>query len=231
MKQFIFLILILFSVNPFFSDEIDVSIVEKTGVVDIKNKDEEWKSANIGDKLFIRTEIFTGLHSQLSIKIDNTSFVTVNQLSSVIISSIERTKDSNMILLEVKNGFFVILSKRNNKIKNNIVLTFSTGKVSFENSGGELYLGTDRGMLLKVSNGKVKVEPKIKTFYTLGKNEMCGITKDGYLVENDVFIRRNINTISNHIKDKEKISLFLEQLSQPGTLEFYTNDFFDNQNP
>ncbi|HQJ04798.1 MAG TPA: hypothetical protein PLI57_00275, partial [Spirochaetota bacterium] len=75
-----------------------------------------------------------------------------------------------------------------------------------------------------------QVKSKILNFYTIGKNEVCGINEYGKLIESDFFLRNKINTISNNMKERE-IDLLLNLISAGYTEEFGRNDYGDYNKP
>lgn len=215
-----------------YSQNIPLILVEKSGIVDMKTPDDKLMPLNlkINDEIPSGVEIFTGIHSQISVKIGESSYITANQLTRLIFDPVSSKDGLNRIGAYLFDGYVVVLSKREGKVKNNILISFDTGNVAFENSGGEIFFRADKGTVVKISSGFARVKSKILNFYTVGKNEVCGINEHGKLIESDFFLRNKINTASNNMKERE-IELLLNLLSDGYTEEFGRNDYGDYNRP
>ncbi|OHD19810.1 MAG: hypothetical protein A2086_13745 [Spirochaetes bacterium GWD1_27_9] len=230
MKKFILFYIFVFCF-AIYSQELPIKVIEKKGNVDIKFRDDKWGSVAVEDVLIGGTEIFTGFNSQLSLELGEGTYVTINQLSKVIIDNIRVKKSEASMELYLANGFLVVMAKKANDINNKIIVTFMEGNVQFENSGGEIYLRKEQGAIIKCFLGKIKINPKIKTFYWINKNEMCGITTGGLLVENDIFLRKRSNTLPNDIKNPNEIDYYFNVICQPYTSDIGTNDYKGANSP
>ena len=214
-----------------FSQEIPFSVIEKKGKVDVKFRDSNWDTVNTGDVVLSGTEIFTGLHSSITLEFGEGSYITVNQLSRMTIDNIRLKKNEVNIDLNLQNGFLVLYSKKNLNLNSKISVNFSQGNAVFENSGGEVYLRKEQGAIIKSFLGKVTINPKIKTLYFITKDEVCGINPDGMLIEYDYFLRQDIIIKPNEITNKNQIDAYFEYLSKPFNFETGSNDYRDNLRP
>lgn len=214
-----------------FAQEIPIKVIEKTGKIDVKFRDGEWQTVNADDILLSGTEIFTGIHSSLTMEFGVGSYITVNQLSKVTIENMRLKKNEANLDLNLNSGFLVILSKKQSDLNNKIIVNFMQSSIVFDNSGGEIYLRKEQGAIIKSFMGKVSINPKIKTFYFITKNEVCGITKDGLLLEYDYFLRQAINNKPNEITNENQIETYFEYLSKPYNFDSGTNDYRDSKRP
>jgi len=232
MRTVLLFIFALFFNAIVYSQNIPLILVEKSGIVDMKTPDDKLVSLNfkINDEIPSGVEIFTGIHSQISIKIGESSYITANQLTRLVFDPVTSKDGLNRIGAYLFDGYVVVLSKREGKVKNNILISFDTGNVAFENSGGEIFFRADKGTVVKISSGFARVKSKILNFYTVGENEVCGINEHGKLIESDFFLRNKINTVSNNMKERE-IELLLNLLSDGYTEEFGRNDYGDYNKP
>lgn len=232
MKTATVLIFALFFNALLYSQGIPLILVEKTGIVDIKTPDNKLAplDSKINDQIPSGVEIFTGIHSQISIKIGESSYITANQLTHLVFDPVSSKDGLNRIGAYLFDGYVVVLSKREGKVKNKILISFDTGNVAFENSSGEIFFRADKGTIVKISSGFAQVKSKILNFYTVGKNEVCGINEHGKLIESDFFLRNKINAASNNMKERE-IELLLNLLSGSYTEEFGRNDYGDYKKP
>jgi hypothetical protein len=232
MKKLGTVIFALFVNAIVYSQSIPLILVEKSGIVDIKTPDDKLVPLDlkINDEIPSGVEIFTGIHSQISIRIGESSYITANQLTRLVFDPVISKDGLNRIGAYLFDGYVVVLSKREGKTKNRILISFDTGNVAFENSSGELFFRVDKGTIIKIGSGFAQVKSKILNFYTIGKNEVCGINEYGKLIESDFFLRNKINTISNNMKERE-IDLLLNLISAGYTEEFGRNDYGDYNKP
>ncbi|MCG8569948.1 MAG: hypothetical protein MJB14_07385 [Spirochaetes bacterium] len=219
----IFLGLLIILANSLCSQELIFKVQEVKGNIDVKNRDGSWKTVEVGDVLVTGNEIFTGLHSHISLEIDQGTFVTVNQLSHLIIERVRLKKDEFNSELLLKTGYVIVYSKNYDNLQNRILITFFGGNILFNNSGGEIYFRQENGAVIKSFQGLVKIRTKIINKYFIRKNEVCAITQEGHLLENDYFIRRNINTNPLEYQNEADLLYYYQQL-----VNYYSNDV--NQN-
>ena len=211
-KRILSLIILTSVVNFIFSQEMTYKVVEKKGNVDIKVRSGKWESISEGDLIITGTEIFTGLHSHLSLEIESGSYLTIKQLSHITIDRVRIKQDEISSEFYLKNGYVVALSKNIGALRNRILVVFSGGNVQFDNAGGEIYLRQETGAIVKSFIGKVSVRSKIRNSYFVRKHEVCGITPDGHLVESDYFLRRGIATKPLEYTGEGEIIYFYRQL-------------------
>ncbi len=227
---YFFIFFVFFSLSVTAGD-LSLKVIEKKGKVDLKFRGSEEKTINLNDIVRPGSEIFTGLRGSLSLEFGEGSYVTINQLTKVTIESVRfNNKDASVDVI-LQNGFVVILAKKSPNLNPKISVLFSQGSVAFQNSGGEVYLRKEQGAIIKSFLGKVTVNPKIKTFYFIVKDEICGITPDGALLEYDYFLKQDINTKPNEITNANQIEAYFEYLSKPYNFETGSNDYRDNLRP
>lgn len=214
-----------------FSEEIKLKIIEKKGTVDIKFRDQNWHEPELNNIISYGTEIFTGFHSQLSIEVGTDSYITINQLSHVIIENVIAKKEEAKINLFLKSGYLVILSKTKKDYKKKIFVTLDKGTVEFNNSGGEIYLIKDKGVIIKAFKGRVKIGSKLSKIHFIRRGEVCGILPEGKLLENDYYLRRKLNAKPNHIINPQDIIGYYELMFQPYTSETGISDYYDAYHP
>jgi len=238
MKKHAFLWFILFFTNLLFSqdykyaDELQFRVVEMKGSVDVKYREDEWKIPAVKDILPGGLEIFTGLHSRLSIEYGGGCYVTINQLSHVTINKIRIIKDEAFLELMLDFGYMVILSKPIEKYKKNkITIQCSCGNVDFEKSAGEVYMRKDKGAIIKAFSGSIKVLSKVLNIFALHKNEMCGITAEGILLESEYFLKRNISTKRGDIDNPQSVDAFYDFVFVPYSEDMGTNDYSKHFHP
>ena len=77
------------------AQSISFKIVELKGSVEIKDREGAWIEPHDGDLLLNGTELFTGLHSHVSIEVGEDSYITVNQLSNVQLLSLRVQKENH----------------------------------------------------------------------------------------------------------------------------------------
>jgi hypothetical protein len=230
MKKIFLSLLISFFVFQLFSEPIAIKVIEKRGIVDIK-KDNSWTVVSKGDIVAPGTEIFTGVNAQLTLEIGNGSYITLNQLSNAVLKETKEKNFDSTTEMFLINGYIVVYSKKIPKLKTKIIINFAQGNTVFQESGGEVYLRKEQGAIIKSFLGYIKINPKNKTFYSIGKNEICAITKDGMLIENDYFLRRVINSNPSTVTKNGQLEAYYNFLFQPYTSEIDSNDFKSNNQP
>lgn len=231
MRILLFATMFFLTSSIFFAQEIAITVVEKKGKVDLKVRDGEWQGVQEKDILLTGSEIFTGLHSSITLEFGNGSYITVNQLTKATLTSVRLVKNEINVILTLDSGYMSILSKKNEKFLTKLTVNLGVGNVIFANSGGEVYLRKESGAIIKSIFGKVTVNPKVKTFAFIHKGEICGITAGGLLIEHDYFVRKEIITKPNEILNESQINAYFEIISSPFSLDFGSNDYGNNYRP
>jgi hypothetical protein len=230
MKKIIIFLIFSLVLQGLISQEIKVKVIEKRGIVDLK-KNGEWISVNNGEILEPGTEIFTGIYAQLTLEIGTGSYITINQLSHSVLGE-TKTNNADLITeMYLLNGYLVLYAKKNESYKNKILINFIQGNTIFQEAGGEVYLRKEQGVIIKSFSGFVSVNPKSKTFYFIKKDEMCGITPDGILIENDYFLRRAINIKPYTVNNQSQVEAYYNFIFQPYSSEMNSNDYRDALSP
>jgi hypothetical protein len=229
----VFLTLFVFFVfsSTSFSVDFQLKIIEKKGIINVKTKSGEWKSLDDTTAIQPQTDIFTDFHSQLTFEVGPGSYITVNQLSQIKIG--EQKTNINDVITDIylTNGFIIVYANKTKSYRNRIRINFNNGYSIFEKSGGEVYQRDKQGTIVKSFQGMIKIYPKIKTFYYITKNEICGITPSGILIENDYFLRRNINTIPNDTTNPGLIETYFNFIFLPYTRDKSGSDYKDVLQP
>lgn len=219
-------ILFLLTISTFlYSQELSFRVVEKKGKVDIKVRDGEWTSVKEGDILVSGTEIYTGLHSHISLEVENSSFITLKQLSHLTIETVRLKKNEINTEFFLYNGYLVAISKKIGELKNRILVSFEEGSAQFDNSGGEIYLRSDMGAVIKSFLGRVKVVSNVKNRYFISKGEVCGITNFGKLVESAYFLNRDSHTVPFEYGGEDEILAYYRLLINSYTDNKDSNDY------
>ncbi len=232
MKKYFFLsFLVLFTLNFLFGEEIKLLVVEKKGTIDLKDRDGKYKTTKLNDILQYGTEIITGFHSDISIKIGEDSYITINQLSSVKITNVLVDSKAITTTLTLDYGYLVIYARPIGSMDNRIIVSINRSNVEFSNSGGEIYMRKDKGSIIKSSNGTIKIGTRLVKTYFIGKNETCAILPTDVLIESDYFLRKKINVKANSIYEDQKSHAFLDYIFQDYTKNVDTNDYSDQVRP
>ncbi len=218
----------LFLTAIFFGIEPKINIIDIKGTVTQRYMENDWSKVEVLEEVLPGTEFFTGFHSSISFEIGKGSYITINQLSNIVFDKIEIINNENKIRIFLLAGYAIIHSKEK---RDNILIHCEDSIINFSKSGGEIYFRKDKGILITCYSGKIKVTSKLKNYYSIIKNEMCGIDLDGHIIENDYFLRRNSNTISNENKNENSITSYFDLFFQPYTLDDGRNNYFDNLNP
>ena len=205
-----------------------MQIIEVIGVAEVRKLGERLPIQK-GETIAKGSTLWTGLHSAVSCSIAGDSIITMNQLANLTFLGGQQTKKGLEYQITADSGFIIMNTRPLGEAAAIITLTTPVGTLVCKNLVGQIYIGSDHGILLTVNEGSVKVKPKIKTFYTLRKGGMCAITKDGYLIDNDKLIRGKISAIPSNVIDAESVSLFINRFHDSYTKERYTNDYFDQR--
>jgi hypothetical protein len=221
------IILILFNINNLiFSQELILKIVEKTGTVNFKIKDGEWKELKLNDVVANGVEITTGFHSRATIEIGTGSYITMNQLSNILIDKVLLNKEENSISIKLNNGYVNILSKPIANIKNKIFVNVVNGSmVEFDKSEGEVYFRSDKGTAISSHSGIIKISTRFTKVYSINKDEECGISVAGQIIESDYYLKRKINAIPSDIKEEQAENGYYDQFFQPYTSDYPGSDY------
>jgi hypothetical protein len=232
MKKINFIFFMMFNIVCLInSQEIKMLIVEKKGIVDIKDMNEQYKKLELNDVLQYGSEITTGFHSQVSIQIGENSYITVNQLSSILISNVLVNKDEITTSVTLNHGYIVVFAKPIGKIKNRIIININRSNVELSNSGCEIYMRHDKGSIIKCINGMIKIGTKLVKTYFINKDETCGILPTDILIESDYFLRRKINVKANEIYEDQKTNAYFDYIFNNYTKDINTNDYSDQVRP
>lgn len=189
-------------------------VVELKGSIDIKERDGKWQKATEGDLLVNGTEIFTGLHSHISLEIGENSYITFNQLTNAILDKIRTQKEEILCEIYLINGYVITSAQDTASYKNRITIAFMDGNAAFENAAGEVYLRKEYGALIKSGRGRIVTASNTLNKYVLHTGEQAAILPGGKMLENQYFLMRNcVGTPAGIASDREK--------------ELYYNNFFN----
>jgi hypothetical protein len=213
------------------AQEVKIVIAEQTGQVDFRYRDGGWEALEEGALLSPGTEIQTGLHSRVSIEIGQESYITVNQLTGVIIEKVRARKNQIFTEVALKNGYMTVLSKEIKPVLNTIVVQLEDGSVEFLNAGGDIYTRSEHGHIINSFLGKLKVISSVRAIYYLRKGMTCGITTDGQLVESDHFLRKKLVIPTGDVLDEMKLDAWFMALTETVSSEPFTTDYYRAFNP
>ncbi len=231
-KKILTLIVLINLFNIIFSEELSYKITEKNGSVDIRFKEGDWKQAEVNQSIPNYSEIITGYNSQLTIEITQGNYITINQLSHIIINEEEEKFECCITNIRILRGFIMAYAKRETNQKNRIVVYMENGSVEFNESSGEIYLREDKGSFIKAYGGKVKIYTKNrKPIFNLKKDEICSFLPNGSFLDSDYFLRRNFNIKPNNITNPQSITAYYDQLFQYYTNNPKNNDYTNNFSP
>lgn len=227
MKTLFFYISFLFVLPFMYSQIVSYKVVEVKGSVDYKTREGDWREAHVGELFKGGTEIFTGLHSHISFEIGAKTFITVKQLSNVLLSDIRVRKNEALVDIYLKNGYTVVYAGNLGAFVNKVSVSFFDGSVRFEESGGEIYLRKESGAVIESFKGKIDVFSLIKNRYFILEGEMCGLDTRGKLIESDYFLRKNIQSVpADYLSDREK-EIYMNSIFYNNSLDRYTGDYND----
>lgn len=193
MKKLILFILTLTACH-IFPQSTSFKVIEIRGNIDIKDRSGEWKTPAENDFLLNGTEIFTGLHSHISLQVGEESYITINQLSNVILDTMRIQREEINSEIYLVNGFVVVNTKDTETFKTRLTISFMDGRAVFQKSGGDVYIRKEYGALIRAGSGRVNVVTQTVNRYNIRKNEQCAILPGGRLLKNDYFLMRNISS-------------------------------------
>lgn len=207
------------------NNDINFTITEKSGNVDVSVNDAKWKSIEMNDVLNGNIEILTGFHSHITLKIGENSNITVNQLTHITIENNSITDKGAIINIALHNGYVSVNSKKVKNFSTSILVNLTKGNVEFNNSTGEVFYNVEKGAVIKSMKGMVKIGAKLTKVYYITSDEVCGILPDGRLVESDYYLRRAMNAKPNQIIESNDIESYYEQFFQNYTTQRRSNDY------
>lgn len=178
-------------------------------------------------------ELFTGLHSSVTIEIGNGSFVTANQFTNIVFDKVRSKADESFTEFILNRGYAVVYSNKDDDqlVTNKIIISSDLTTVEFNRSGGDIYIKEGSGVIVQSFIGNLKVTSKIKNIYLLRKNQVCGIREDGILLENDYFIKNKFLNPTINYYDTGDLSAYFESMGQYFTEDKYKSDYSSNLNP
>lgn len=221
----LFFTCLIFSQNITSNNDINFTITEKAGNIDVSVNDAKWKDVNINDVLNGNIEIMTGFHSHVTLKIGENSDITVNQLTHITIENNSITDKGTIINIALHNGYLSINSKKVKNYSTSILVNLAKGNAEFNNSTGEVFYNVEKGAIVKSIKGLVKLGAKLTKTYYITTDEVCGILPDGKLVESDYYLRREMNAKPNQIIESNDIESYYEQFFQNYTTQRRSNDY------
>lgn len=246
MKKTILSVIMLLNAFIIFSQEaqeIKLKVSELKGMVDIKAGEGKWTLPAVGDIITADTEIITGFHSQITLQADEYLYITINQLSEANVAEVRTGKIENaksrkevnreevFVKINLHRGYAVCFSKKAEKIIYRSEIEFQSGLAEFSNAGGEIYSRFDKGALIKAFSGKILINAKLNKKYFLKKTELCLITPSGMLLDNDYFLRREINAKPSSITNEPDIIAYYNYITLPYTENNNLNDYSNQFRP
>lgn len=200
--------------------KLSFKVTEVKGEVFRSNDENGWTKVKNGDLLSDNTEILTGLHSSLSLDLTEKSYITISQLSDVILQSTRIKKYTLATEIYIVSGMIITSSEKLQDLDNELSVMFINGKAVLKNASGQIYMRKGYGVTVISDKGDFEVEQNI-----LGKNikrkvypgDRCVLKMNGQLVENgeltelDMFMSKSLNDSSareffSHTKSKNSYS-------------------------
>ncbi len=185
--------------------KLSFKVTEVKGEVFRNNEDEGWIAVKDGDLLSDNTQILTGLHSGLSLDLTEKSYITISQLSNVILQSTRIKKFTLTTEIYIVSGMVVTSSEKMQDLNNELSVIFDNGKAILENASGQIYMRKGYGVTIFSERGDINIEQNI-----LGKTikrkvypgDYCLLKKNGRFVENrelaeqEMFMSKSLNDSS-----------------------------------
>lgn len=224
-----------------------LKVVEIKGNVEIKKEDSDWMKVTLGEAIEKKCEIRTGFHSQITLEAERNCYITINQLSEVIVNDIiylekgkkksnEEEKSNLKKRYEIKffisRGYVICYSKKmKDLVDKKVIIQFKNGEAHFINSSGDLYYRTDNGALIRSWRGRVLLFARLNKLSFIDKKEMALITPNGKLFENEYFLKRELNIKPTDVFLETDIEAYYNRLTLPYTIRKNSNDYYDNFYP
>ena len=169
------------------------------------NEENGWTPVKNGDVLPDNTQILTGLHSSLSLDLTEKSYITISQLSDVVLQTTRIKKFTLTTEIYIVSGMIITSSEKLQDLDNEINVMFINGKATLKNAAGQIYMRKGYGVTLLAENGDIEIEQNI-----LRKNikrkiypgDKCLLKMNGQLVENhkivehEMFMSKSLNDSS-----------------------------------
>lgn len=233
MKKQNLTLLLLLSLFPIFSqnETISFKVVELKGDVHCKEEAGEWKKLKAGDTLSENTELFTGLHSYVSLDIGENSFLTVTQFSNVFLNRIEIKKFTFSSEIYITNGLVIASTRKVGDLDYELIISFINGRVILDNASAQIYIRKEYGTLIESETGKITVENTILKSthkHPLLPGEKYAVLANNRTLENDYFIRKSTTLTPGNVAETEE-QLYFDKLyhfySDPSSKNSYGNRF------
>lgn len=199
--------------------KLSFKVTEVKGEV-FRSDENGWTVVKNGDVLSDNTEILTGLHSSLSLDLTESSYITISQLSDVILQNTRIKKYTLTTEIYIVSGMIITNSENMQDLDNEISVVFINGKAVLKNAAGQIYMRKGYGVTILSDRGDTEIEQNI-----LGKNikrkiypgDRCVLKTNGQLAENseliktEMFMSKSANDSSakdffSHAKSKNSYS-------------------------
>ncbi len=176
-------------------EKLSFKVTEVKGEVFRSDNESGWVQVKSGDLLSDNTEILTGLHSSLSLDLTEKSYITISQLSDVILQSTRIKKFTLTTEIYIVSGMVITSSEKLGNLDNEISLMFINGKTTLKNASGQIYMRKGYGVSVFSEKGDIEIEQCI-----IGKNikrkvypgDECLLKMNGQLVENSELIKQKM---------------------------------------
>ena len=219
------IVIFMFSSLHIFSQSASFKVIEVKGTVDIKDRLGEWKAPVEGDFLLNGTEIFTGLHSHISLEIGSESYITVNQLSNIMLDAMRVQKELISSEIYLVNGFVIVNAKDTDSYKNKVTVSFMDGRAVFKKAGGEIYLRKEYGAIITAGSGSISITSQLVNAYTIRKSERCAILPGGKQLTNEYFLMHNITSPAIGANSEMEGDLYMSRFHNFYTDSINSNDY------
>ncbi len=230
MKLFI-CILSMFILIPVFGQEMPIKIVEVKGQVDIKDANSEtWRNVQTGEIIAPGFTVATGLRAQITMETGGIH-ITVNQNSVLRFDNLRLRQNEAIAELTLERGYMMTYAKTVGSFVSKVLLTFTEGSISFEESGGEIFTRRPQGVVFNNIIGTTLVSGRMLDNAFISRDESCIITYEGKIVGSDVLNLLSASAKPSYIDNVLLEDIYFGNPTPNYSQEFEWNDFTNNFRP
>lgn len=167
--------------------KLSFKVMEVKGEVFRSNEEGGWTEVKNGDLLSDDTEILTGLHSSLSLDLTEKSYITISQLSDVILQNTRIKKYALTTEIYIVSGMIITSSEKMDDLDNELSVMFINGKTTLKNASGQIYMRKGYGVTVISDNGDFEIEQNIlgrSIKHKVYPGDRCLLKMNGQIVEN-----------------------------------------------
>lgn len=198
--------------------KLSFKVTEVKGEVFRSDNESGWVPVKNGDMLSDNTEILTGLHSSLSLDLTEKSYITISQLSDVILQSTRIEKFTLATEIYIVSGMIITSSEKFENLDSELSLMFINGKATLKNASGQIYMRKGYGVSVFSEKGDIEIEQNI-----IGKSikrkvypgDQCVLKMNGQLIENSEIVEKEM-FMSKSLNDSSAKDFFSRSKSANG---------------